>query len=179
MWIVLSFLALGFLIGNIVGMTAQSVVTSLLGLLFAFAGGSVLTFIHKLDAGERRLAGQAVLALSLACVGGLYTGIFVSEHRLLSPKPASTAVQAMPSPATGLAAQPQPAPGDQKNTAKADRENVSRTSIPSAANKYLLRIDMKEVDAIDHMRGAGDLSADEAYNLLYKLVKHRPQSGGE
>jgi hypothetical protein len=86
MWLIVAFAALGLLIGNLVGLTAQSVVSSLLGLLFAFVGGSVLVFLEKLTPEIRKLAGQSILALSVSCLIGTYVGIVVSEWQLLSPK---------------------------------------------------------------------------------------------
>jgi hypothetical protein len=85
MWMVLGFGALGFLIGNIVGLSATSVVTQLISFLFALVGGSLLAFLHKLNEKDRRLAGAALLSLSLAAVAGMYLGVLVTEYRLLSP----------------------------------------------------------------------------------------------
>ena len=84
MWLISGLLVLGLLIGNLVGMTAQSVVTALLGLLFAFVGGSLIALMGKLASSDRQLAGKCILSLSLGCLLGTYTGIFVSENQLLS-----------------------------------------------------------------------------------------------
>ncbi|MCP3981410.1 MAG: NAD(P)(+) transhydrogenase (Re/Si-specific) subunit beta [bacterium] len=83
--LVVAFLLLGFLIGNIIGLTAASVTTSLIALLFAFGGGSAVAFMKQLEAGERRAAGKAVAALSISCLLGLYFGIYVTEAQLLTP----------------------------------------------------------------------------------------------
>ena len=83
--IVLAFVCLGFLIGNLVGLSAESTLAVLIPLLFTFAGGSAVAFLPKLDVESRRLAAAAVIALSLSCMAGVYSGIFVSEHQLLSP----------------------------------------------------------------------------------------------
>lgn len=82
----LAFLMLGFLIGNLVGLTAQSVVTALLPLLLAFGGGSAVGFLKKLGPDERTSASKAVVALSLSCLIGTYCGILVSEHQWLTPQ---------------------------------------------------------------------------------------------
>jgi hypothetical protein len=84
--LVLGFGFLGLLIGNIAGMTSAAISSSLLSLLFAFVGGSILVFLEKLSPETRKLAGQSVAALSICCLVGIYSGIYVSEHRLLSPK---------------------------------------------------------------------------------------------
>lgn len=86
MWLVLAFLALGLLIGNLVGLSATAVVASLVALLFAFGGGSIIAFLHKLSGADRTAASQAVLAFSLACLVGVYAGLRVSEYRMLSPE---------------------------------------------------------------------------------------------
>src|SRR6266404_185421 len=84
-WITLGYAALGFLVGNLVGLPSHSVVTGLLSLLFAFGGSSILVFISKVGLEDRAVAGKCIFALSLACLFGTYTGIMVSEWRLLTP----------------------------------------------------------------------------------------------
>jgi hypothetical protein len=83
--ILFGFASLGFLIGNLIGLSAESTLGVILPLLFAFGGGSAVAFLHKLEPGDRRMAGAAITALSLFCLIGAYTGILVSEHQLLSP----------------------------------------------------------------------------------------------
>lgn len=82
----LAFIALGFLIGNLVGMTSASVVSALIPLLFAFGGGSAVAFLQKLDNLAQRRASIAIVCLSIACLGGTYAGIVVTEYQLLSPQ---------------------------------------------------------------------------------------------
>lgn len=86
MWLVFGFAALGFLIGNLVGLTSEAVVSSTIGLLFAAIGGSVIVLLHKLPQTDRRLAGQLVFSLAVATLLGVGSGIYVSEHRILSPR---------------------------------------------------------------------------------------------
>ncbi len=78
------FTSLGYLIGNLVGLTAASVTGTLIGLLFAFSGGSAIAFMHKIDANARIQASKAILALTLACLVGVYTRIYVSDNQLLT-----------------------------------------------------------------------------------------------
>jgi hypothetical protein len=145
MWILIAFGALGFLIGNIAGLTASSVSTSLLSLLFAFGGGSVIAFIHKLDQEHRRLAAQAIFALSVACFIGLYAGILVSEWQVLSPR----------------------------NGKQTDSPRVSgglvRGSIVS--RKYLRTHMVDPAEAIDAQYKTGALTCEKAYEQLYGLVE--------
>src|SRR5688500_11854820 len=86
MWLIVAFSMLGLLVGNLVGLSATSVVTPLLGLLFAFAGSSVIAFLHKLTQQDRKVASYAMTALSVACLVGIYSGVLVNEYRLLTPK---------------------------------------------------------------------------------------------
>lgn len=81
----LGFGTLGFLIGNLAGLTAESTVSALLSLLFAFAGGSAIGLLHKLDANAQKSAGLMVASLSIMCLTGVYSGIIVTEHQLLTP----------------------------------------------------------------------------------------------
>ena len=86
MLIAFAFASLGFLIGNMVGMTSSSVVSSLIPLLFAFGGGSAIAFIQKLEIDARKLASIAITCLSLSCLAGIYSGILMTEYHILSPE---------------------------------------------------------------------------------------------
>lgn len=85
-WILFAFLSLGFLIGNLVGLTAESVTSTILALLFAFGGGSALAFVQKLEPKNLKLVSVAIIALSWSCLAGIYSGIRVSEYQMLSPQ---------------------------------------------------------------------------------------------
>jgi len=74
MWVIVGRFLLGLLVGNLVGMTAESVATPLLGLLFAFIAGSVIALLGKLPPEDRRLAGQCIAALSLGCLSARTAG---------------------------------------------------------------------------------------------------------
>ena len=82
----LSFFMLGFLIGNLAGLSAEGIVRDLLPLLFAFGGGSAVGLMNKLDQRDKRTAYKAIFALSLSCLLGTYTGILVSEYQILTPE---------------------------------------------------------------------------------------------
>jgi hypothetical protein len=85
MWLILGFAALGLLLGNLVGMTSESIVGQLVGLLFVFVGGSVFALLQKLNNDDRALSGKLLMSISLATLVGVYGGIAVNEFRLLSP----------------------------------------------------------------------------------------------
>jgi hypothetical protein len=91
MWLILGFVALGLLVGNLVGMTSESAVTPTLSLLFSAAGGSIVVLLHKVPETERKILGKLLLALSISCLFGIFDGIVVTEHRLLSPRSATRA----------------------------------------------------------------------------------------
>ena len=148
MWIIFGFLALGLLVGNLIGLTAESVVTPVLGLLFAFGGGSIIAFIGKFSPEDRRLAGQAILALSVACLVGVYSGIGISEWQILSPPERAQLNDSAPSP---------------------------RASI--ADKKYLRSALIKSANAIDTQLTMDVISFDEAYKQLFKLVKKLESKG--
>lgn len=145
MWIPIAFVALGFLIGNIAGLTASSVSTSLLSLLFAFVGGSVIALIQKLDKEHRKLAAQAIFAISVGCFIGLYVGILVSEWQVLSPRN-----------------------GEQTDSPWASG-GLERGSI--ASRKYLRTQMIEPANAIDTQYKTGPLTCEEAYEQLYSLVE--------
>jgi hypothetical protein len=86
MWLILAFAALGFLIGNLIGFSASSTVPSFLGLLFTLLGGSLIALLNKLDEPNRKMAGQVVFALALACLVGVYSSVVINERQLLTPK---------------------------------------------------------------------------------------------
>ncbi len=140
--IVIAFVCLGFLIGNLVGFSSGSTLSVLIPLLFSFAGGSAVTFLPKLDLEARKPVAAAVIALSLSCLGGVYSGIFVTERQLLSPPNIRSAV---------LTAY----------TAKADRDNF----------KYLRTDEVKEADFIDQKFRRNELTSEQAYEQLYELIK--------
>ena len=81
-----AFISLGFLIGNLVGFTADSVVGGVLGLLFAFGGGSAIALVKQLDERQQKRAFQAIACLALSCLAGLYLAIVLSEFQLLTPR---------------------------------------------------------------------------------------------
>jgi hypothetical protein len=85
MWYALAFVALGFLVGQLVSLSAASLAKSLLGLLFAFGGGSAIGLLKKLEGGDRILACKGIFFLSMGCLAGIYGGIYVSEHQMLTP----------------------------------------------------------------------------------------------
>ncbi len=160
MWIVIGFAALGFLIGNLVGLTAHSVVTSVLTLMFAFAGSSIIAFLGKISPDDRRVAGQAICGLSLCCVLGTYAGIATSEWRLLSPKQAMMSGATAVSPATAVV------------------PKTGNCEVLALKNKYLDYLPVARVNAVDWSYHNGPLKGKpaEAYENLYSILNESPNS---
>src|SRR5271166_1458010 len=80
-----SYGSLGLLVGLITGMTATSVVGSLLGLLFAFIGGSAIALQGKLTTQQQQEVYTAISSLCICCIVGIFAGIAASEWQIVSP----------------------------------------------------------------------------------------------
>lgn len=137
--ILFAFVCLGFLIGNLVGFSSGSTLAVLIPLLFTFAGGSAVGFLPKLAVDTRRLAAAAVIGLSLSCLAGVYTGIFISERQLLSPAYI--------------------------------REIASIKPGTRVERGYLQAAVFKEAAVIDQKYRANELTAEQAYEQLYQLIR--------
>lgn len=147
MWLIVAFAALGLLIGNLVGLSDTPVVSPLLGLVFAFAGGSVIAFLHKLTESDRKAASQALLALSVSCLIGVYGGVTVNEYRLLTPEDRRW-------PAI--------------DTARATRDSASALV---RAPGYLRSAISRRLDEIDARYQNRELTAVEAYDSLHAAIR--------
>ena len=82
----ISFGCLGLLIGNMVGLSADSLVKIVISVLFTFVGGSVFVIINRLSVDEQRMAAVAITTLSIFCLLGVYVGILQAEYRIFSPQ---------------------------------------------------------------------------------------------
>lgn len=145
MWLVLGFAGLGLLIGNLVGLTSESIVTPVVGLVFTFVGGSVLAVLHKLTVDDRRIAGRAILAFSVCCLIGVYVGITVAEYQVLTPANQRRAFNKQPSSDAALRA-----------------ENQS--------NKYLRSDQINQANSIDAQKQQGVITLEQAYERMYRLA---------
>lgn len=82
----IAFASLGLLIGNMIGLSADSLVKVLIPAMFAFGGGSVLALLNKLTVNDQRTAAVSLIALSSFCLLGVYIGILQTEYRVFTPK---------------------------------------------------------------------------------------------
>ena len=76
-----AFASMGFLVGNIAGLTSAPITKPLLAAVLTFGGGSIIAFQTKLSK-ERLLPGalDAVAAFSLATLIGLYSALYVTAN---------------------------------------------------------------------------------------------------
>jgi hypothetical protein len=152
-WLTIGFAALGLLVGNLVGLTSESVVTPLLGLLFTFMGSSILVVLNKLNAEDRKIAGKAVLALASCCLVGVYLGIALAEYRLLTPGRGHSVWASSP----------------QAATASGTREQ--KTSTAAEPYKYLRSDVLDQANAVDIKMVRGELTLPQAYEQMYALAR--------
>ena len=145
MWLAFAFAMLGLLIGTLVGLTSESVVQTLIGLLFALMGGSVIAFLGKMSSEDRKAASQAIASLSIACLIGIYSGIIVTQYRLLSPRLDSN-----------------------KPTVTA------RAEISKETYKYLRSAKTDKANAIDIRYKQHLITLEQAYEEMYSLAKEPP-----
>lgn len=97
-WI--AFSSMGFLVGNIAGLTSAPITKALLAAVLTFGGGSIIAFQTKLSK-ERLLTGalDAVAAFSLATLIGLYVALYVTANYpalLSAPTPTSATSSTKP-----------------------------------------------------------------------------------
>ena len=193
-WSVAGFVALGYLTGTLVGMSASPVTGALVGLLFAFAGGSGVAFFKTLTPEERVSAGQGIMALSLGCLLGVYSGIVVSEFRLLSPRgtqPGLTAQQptAARQPTTGVSQptqlnQPiqspsQPTPTFSQPALVPGAMALAGQPQTIGGKPYLRRSLSAKVYAIDRELANNHLKVEAAYRQLHDHALEIEQDAGK
>jgi mannitol-specific phosphotransferase system IIBC component len=87
MFVVLGFTSLGLLVGSIAGLSSADLTLTLFGLVFAFAGGSVIAFMGKMPKPSIVLASIALASFCLAAVMALYVGLFMKVNEILFTTP--------------------------------------------------------------------------------------------
>jgi hypothetical protein len=142
--LLLAFLVLGLLVGNLAGLTSASVTLPLVAALFAFGGTSGVAFVEKLQVADRSMAARLILGLSVGCLVGVYTGILVREHRWLSPRVDSGTAGAAPA-----------------------------ASLTDSSGGYLRRQTITEIQAIDQRLQNGLITVQSAYDSLHAVVLRR------
>ena len=83
MWFYAGLIFLGLSGGFLVALSITPVVGTLLGVLFVFAGGSILALIKGKDAEERNTIGKSIISITVGIVLGISVGIYVRNFDLL------------------------------------------------------------------------------------------------
>src|SRR5437764_10448594 len=81
-----AFLALGFLVGNLTGLSDSPIATLVVPTLFTFLGRSILVFFAKVPQSDRPVISRSLAFFCLACLVGTYLGIMINTHGWLGPK---------------------------------------------------------------------------------------------
>jgi hypothetical protein len=184
-----AFLMLGFLVGNITGLSGSPIALALVPAIFALAGGSVLAFLTSISEGDRKVASRAILLFSAGCLGGIYLGIIVTTHQLLGhavPTQTQAATeQSVQAPHSPESRQEQPNKAHEASSAApapelADRHLVNVTHIdrtqPRVAEpqtNYLRSELGSAADAVDQQVRNGTLSSEQGYQRLIDLIRGR------
>jgi hypothetical protein len=82
-----AFLALGFLVGNLTGLSASPLAGIIVPAAFTLVGGSALAFLSKVPERDRPIASGAILLFSIGCLLGVYIGVLVNTQQWLGPRP--------------------------------------------------------------------------------------------
>jgi demethoxyubiquinone hydroxylase (CLK1/Coq7/Cat5 family) len=81
----IAFAALGFLVGNLTGLSASPIANALVPALFALVGGSFIAFLSSVPEKDRGVAAWAIMSFSVSCLAGAYLGILVNANQVLGP----------------------------------------------------------------------------------------------
>jgi zinc transporter ZupT len=187
--ITFAFLAMGMLIGTLLAFSAQSLSKSVIAAMFAFFGGSLLAFLQKLSIIDQIKASGGLGAIALGTILGVYSGLYVNEHQLLTPQEQrvsnSNRVMSKESqvPASGVSSGKDAAPHEVvSTTVKDESSEAARTTRPRSTatrskteplappEKYLRANVISKVDAIDQQYRNG-LPAKEAYEQLLEAIR--------
>jgi len=143
MWI--SYAILGFLVGNITGLSASPIASVLIPSLFTLGGGSLIGLFSKLDKSHRDLTARCLAAFGLACLAGLYGGILINSHHVLGSPPFAVVQAAEPA---------------------GDAGNKSADIV--TGNSYLRGQSGNEVQVVRQLVDSGKLSPQEGCALLMR-----------
>lgn len=142
-WI--AFASMGFLVGNIAGLTSAPITKALLAAVLTFGGGSIIAFQTKLSK-ERLLPGalDAVAAFSLATLIGLYGALYVTANYpslLSAPTPTSaTSSQSASAPTSATSSSKPLRSGSMDNVQEILRMVSNGTMKPEKAAKKLKKL---------------------------------------
>lgn len=76
---------MGLLVGTLVALSAEALVQALIAALFALFGGSLLALLKNVSAIDQLKTSAGVLAISIGTLVGLYSGLYINQHQVLTP----------------------------------------------------------------------------------------------
>lgn len=85
-WFIVGQSLFGLLIGVFAGLSISPLVATLIGLIFVFVGGSLLSVLKERTEDERMLLGKSIAMFSLFMVIGTLSGIFLRTNDGLTLK---------------------------------------------------------------------------------------------
>lgn len=83
-WLYIGQALFGLVIGFMVGLSVSPVVSTIIGLMFAFVGGSIIVLIKGRSDDELEVTGKSITAMSLLMMLGLVAGIIFRANNLLT-----------------------------------------------------------------------------------------------
>ena len=90
-WFVTGMAVFGLMIGLLVGLSLTPVVNTVIGLLFAFIGGSIIVLIKGRTEAELSAIGQSVTTISCFMIFGMIVGILLRNGYFFQSEPKVTA----------------------------------------------------------------------------------------
>ena len=146
-----AYFMLGLLVGQLVGLSSDSIAKPLISTLFAFGGGSILVLLGRLKQDDRAPALLALLGVSTGCLVGVYLGLYVDTHHLLSPL---------------------------STTHEATHSDTQATHTGTQATGQFFYLHDAQAasaaDMIDAQYRSKHITPTQAYDELYQLVKRGP-----
>jgi len=94
-----SYFTLGFVIGNLAGITEAAITIPIISGLFAFIGGSAIAMLQKIKFRDRVTASLMVLTICLGLLSGLYVGLWT--RGVFPAQTAETATREASNPVMG------------------------------------------------------------------------------
>jgi hypothetical protein len=84
-WLGWGFCFLGTLVGVLTGLTSAEITVTLVTVVFAFLGGSVVAMVQKISIADREAIGKIIFSFSFSCVVFLILGIIAKQNEWLTP----------------------------------------------------------------------------------------------
>lgn len=154
-------------------MSATSLVQTVITALFALMGGSLIGFLQKLSVENQFKASLGVLGISIGALVGVYSGVYVTQYQLLTPKNlrlSGDSPHKGPLPVLYLRS------SQLTDAAAIEEQYRNRQLSPTDAYAELSAVakDIPGANAIAEQYRNKQISAEDAYEKLHDLVKNAP-----